>query len=518
MGYLAWIALVPLFIFIVSGKKYLCLNTLLIGTIFFFVQLSWLRHVTHIAWVLLSLYCSVYFLLFAVCVRYVIFKLKWPLTLAAPCLWATLEFVRSFFLSGFPWFFIGHTQYQWLPLIQISDITGVYGISFIIVMVNACLVDLILSCPGLKTLFPIERYRPCLFPGRKLLFIGVVCILPFVTLVAALFYGFSWLKNYVPKDGPKVCLVQGNIPQNIKFESTDDDQINILKKYFDLSKSAKDKSVDLVVWPETMIPGILNIDPDLTGRKIDILSQLTAVQLAQDLGANLLLGGIAITLTGEQQIYYNSAYYYDRLGSLVGRYDKIHLVPFGEFTPLKDYFPFLAGLVPYETGLTHGKNRTLFSLDTATNGRITFGVSICYEDTVPSLMRRFRKDGAEFMLNITNDGWFRNSAELDQHLAIMVFRAVENRISLARAANTGISAFVAPGGNIYDTLVDSQGNYREISGTLTNHVRLANNGLSLYTRYGDWFAILCATASVVILLVAIFNARLFSLDRQEGQP
>ena len=508
MGYLAWIALVPLFIFTVSGKKHLCFNTFLIGTIFFFVQLSWLRHVTYIAWILLSLYCSVYFLLFAVCARYVVLKLKWPLTLAAPCLWAALEFVRSFFLSGFPWFFIGHTQYQWLPVIQIADITGVYGISFIIVMVNAGIADLILSCPGLKNLFATERYRPCLFPNRKLTFTCVVCILPLVTLIATLFYGFYRLKNYVPIDGPTVCLVQGNIPQDIKFESTEEDQMNILKKYFDLSKSAKDKPIDLLVWPETMMPGILNIDPDLTGRKIDILSQHTAVQLPQDLGANLLIGGIALNLAGEQQIYFNSAYYYNRLGSLVGRYDKIHLVPFGEFTPLKDYFPFLAGLVPYEIGLSHGKNRTLFPLDTAANGRITFGVSICYEDTVPSLMRRFRKEGAEFMLNITNDGWFRNSAELDQHLAIMVFRAVENRITLARAANTGISAFVAPNGTIYDMLVDSQGKYREISGTLTNHVRLATKGISIYTRCGDWFGILCAIASGAILLAAIYNLRL----------
>ena len=514
MGYLAWIALVPLFIFIVSGKKYLCFNTLLIGAIFFFVQLSWMRYVTYIAWVLLSLYCSVYFLLFAVCVRYVVLKQKWPLTLTAPCLWAALEFIRSFFLSGFPWFFIGHTQYQWLPVIQISDITGVYGISFIIVMVNAGIADLILSCPGLKNLFAVERYRPCLFPDRKLVFTGVVCVLPVAMLIAALFYGFYRLKNYVPSDGPKVCLVQGNIPQDIKFESTEADQMSILKKYFDLSKSAKDKPIDLLVWPETMMPGILNINPDLTGRKIDILSQLTAVQLAQDLGANLLIGGIALTLNGAQQIYYNSAYHYNRQGSFVGRYDKIHLVPFGEFTPLKDYFPFLAGMVPYEIGLTHGKDRTLFSLDTAANGRITFGVSICYEDTVPSLMRMFRKDGAEFMLNITNDGWFCNSAELDQHLAIMVFRAVENRISLARAANTGISAFVAPNGTIYDMLVDAQGKYREISGTLTNHIRLANQGISIYTRCGDWFGILCAVVSGVILFAAVFNVRLFSMDRQ----
>src|SRR5574337_45811 len=256
-------------------------------------------------------------------------------------------------------------------------------------------------------------------------------------------------------------MVQGNIPQDLKFESTEEDQIQILKKYADLSTSVKNESIDLLVWPETMMPGILNINPELTGRKIDLLSQLTAIQLAQELNTNLLLGGIALTLVGEEQIYFNSAYYYNREGKLLDRYDKIHLVPFGEFTPLKKYFPFLANLVPYEIGLTPGNRRTLFHLDTLRNGSFIFGSSICYEDTVPSLIRKFKKDGADFMLNVTNDGWFRNSAELEQHLAIMVFRAVENRFCMMRAANTGISSFVAPDGTIYDKLLDSKGKYKE---------------------------------------------------------
>ena len=229
---------------------------------------------------------------------------------------------------------------------------------------------------------------------------------------------------------PAICMVQGNIPQDLKFDSTEEDDIQILKKYSDLSMGVKGNLIDLLVWPETMVPGLLNINPELTGRKIDMLSQFTAVQLAQDMNTNLLLGGLALTLVGDEQIYFNSAYYYNREGKLADRYDKIHLVPFGEFTPLKKYFPFLASLVPYEIGLTHSNRRTLFNLDTPTGGSFTFGSSICYEDTVPSLIRKFKKDGAEFMLNITNDGWFRNSAELDQHLAIMVFRAVENRICM----------------------------------------------------------------------------------------
>jgi len=506
LGFLAWIALIPWFMLIVTEERYVYLNALFIGTVFIFIQLSWLRHVTYIAWILLSLYCAAYFLCFAFCSRFIIFRLKLPLVVVAPFTWVALEYIRSFFLSGFPWFFIGHTQYQFLPIIQVSDITGVYGISFTIIMVNAGIADLILYIAAHRnTRNSSSLHR---FPGRKFAFFGLICILPLTLLTVILSYGVSWLSHYKPQEGPTLCMIQGNIPQEVKFESKEEDEIRILKKYTDLSMSVKGKPVDLLVWPETMIPGLLNIDPELTGRKIDVLSQLTPIQLSQDLNTNLLLGGIALTLVGEEQIYFNSAYYYNKEGKLVDRYDKIHLVPFGEFTPLKKYFPFLAKLVPYEIGLSHGQRRALFRLDTSQQGSFVFGSSICYEDTVPSLIRKFKKDGADFMLNITNDGWFRNSAELDQHLAIMVFRAVENRFCMARAANTGISSFVGPDGAIYAKLSDSKGKYREISGTLIDRIKLVEKYNPFYTMCGDWFSILCVTASLIMLIMSIFKGRI----------
>lgn len=506
LGFLAWIALIPWFMLIVTEERYVYLNALFIGTVFIFIQLSWLRHVTYIAWILLSLYCAAYFLCFAFCSRFIIFRLKLPLVVVAPFTWVALEYIRSFFLSGFPWFFIGHTQYQFLPIIQVSDITGVYGVSFIIIMVNAGITDLILYIAARRnTRNSSSLHR---FPGRKFAFFGLICILPLTLLTVILSYGVSWLSHYKPQEGPTLCMIQGNIPQEVKFESKEEDEIRILKKYTDLSMSVKGKPVDLLVWPETMIPGLLNIDPELTGRKIDVLSQLTPIQLSQDLNTNLLLGGIALTLVGDEQIYFNSAYYYNKEGKFVDRYDKIHLVPFGEFTPLKKYFPFLAKLVPYEIGLSHGQRRALFRLDTSQQGSFVFGSSICYEDTVPSLIRKFKKDGADFMLNITNDGWFRNSAELDQHLAIMVFRAVENRFCMARAANTGISSFVGPDGAIYAKLSDSKGKYREISGTLIDRIKLVEKYNPFYTMCGDWFSILCVTASLIMLIMSIFKGRI----------
>ena len=557
-GYLAWIAFIPWFILFVSEERHTYLSALFIGAVFIFIQLSWMRHVTYIAWILLSLYCSAYFLGFVFCSRFIIFRLRLPLVVVVPCIWIALEFIRSFFLSGFPWFFIGHTQYTYLPVIQICDITGVYGVSFIIIMVNAGIVDLmiyaftkrnLLICETEKrrngetsSVLPISdsprlrfsraegdgknlvekgistgQYYKCLFPGQRFIFYGLTCILPFVLLAIILSYGFCWLNHYKPQEGPTLCMVQGNIPQEVKFESNEENEIGILKQYTDLSMSVKGKLIDLLVWPETMMPGLLNIDPELTGRKIDVLSQLTPIQLAQTLNTNLLLGGIALTLVGEEQMYFNSAYYYNKAGKFVDRYDKIHLVPFGEFTPLKKHFPFLASLVPYEIGLTQGHRRTLFRLDTTHHGSFVFGSSICYEDTVPSLIRKFKKDGADFILNITNDGWFRNSAELDQHLAIMVFRAVENRFCMARAANTGISAFVGPDGAIYAKLSDSKGKYREISGTLIDRIKLVEKYNPFYTMCGDWFSILCMAALGIMLFIATFKSWIICHQHTKSQ-
>lgn len=513
-SFLAWVALVPWFIFVIIGHRYVYRCSLLVGAAFFLTELFWLRHITILAWVLLGFYCSVYFLAFAFFMRLILYRLRWSFTVVGPFVWVALEFLRSFVLSGFPWFFIGHTQYKYLPVVQISDIVGVYGISFVIVLVNACIVDLIiynflcncnepvilsglrgrsvkpLSSQTLKLSFA-EQYYKYLCSYRRLTLLNVICIPPVILLSVVLLYGSFWLRGYKYLEGPRICVVQGNIPQSLKFEPTEEDQIQILKKYTDISTNAKGKLIDLLIWPETMVPGLLNIDPELTGRKIDILSQLTAVQLARDLNSNLLLGGIAILIHGEDQIYYNSAYYYNRKGVMVDRYDKIHLVPFGEFTPLKRYFPFLTRLVPYEIGLTHGHTRTLFQLDTLSPGEYTFGASICYEDTVPSLIRKFKRDGADFLVNVTNDGWFHNSAELDQHLAIMVFRAVENRMCVIRAANTGISSFVAPDGTIYGRLTDESGRYKGIDGTLIDNARMIERSNTVYTKYGDWFAIFC---------------------------
>ncbi|MCF6147524.1 MAG: apolipoprotein N-acyltransferase [Candidatus Kuenenia sp.] len=502
IGYFAWFAFVPWFLLIMRGRKYVYLASYFVGALFFFSELSWLRYVTYAAWLLLSLYCALYFLCFAFCIRRIVLKLKLPFVFVAPCVWVSLEYIRSHLFSGFPWFFAGHTQYRYLPVIQICDITGVSGISFLIIMVNAYIAWLIAHCFRNNH---NEKENIALWVGRKQNFIYLSYILPIPLVIGVLLYGAFWLKNYTPYEGPVVCLVQGNISQEVKAESSEEEEVKTLKKYYDLSLRVKGEPIDLVVWPETMVPGILNINPDITGRKIDYLSQLTAVQLAQELKASLLLGGISLFLFEEDQKYFNSVFFYGRNGEFLDRYDKIHLVPFGEFTPLEKYLPFLSKLVPYSVGLSHGEKSTVFHLTTLQNQGFNFGASICYEDTVPSLIRKLKKQGVDFIFNVTNDGWFHDSAELEQHLAIMVFRAVENRTCMARAANTGISAFVGPGGTIYGKLNDAEGRQKEISGTLVNRIKLVKKSDTFYTLFGEWFSIVCLTGTGGMILSSFFK-------------
>ncbi|MGR3319960.1 MAG: apolipoprotein N-acyltransferase [Candidatus Anammoxibacter sp.] len=515
-GYMIWFALAPWLVLLKKNSRPV-LSSLFVGSLFFLINLAWLRHVTYPAWILLSAYSMCYFVLFGLCTSFIVKRCRLPLTIIAPFLWVSLEYVRSFLLTGFPWLFLGHTQYQYLPIIQISDITGLYGISFLVVLVNAGIAE----CVTLPDLHSTSNYKQQRI-SRYLLNIAF----PVVLLIIVTIYGFFCLKRNVPENGNSlnVSVVQGNILQSVKNNPDEIQQIDNLQRYVNLSLLTADEpeKVDLIIWPETMAPGILNIDPTLTGRNIDMVSQLSIQNLAYMLDTCLLIGGTAIEINKNEQTFYNSAFFYDEKGAIVDRYDKIHLVPFGEYTPLRRYFPFLARLVPYEVDLSHGKERVIFERHKTEGqrpkskdkrqktedrrpeiGGYRFGVLICYEDTMPNLVRKFANEGVDFMVNITNDGWFRKSAELDQHLAIMVFRAIENRTTIIRAANTGISAFIDSNGVIYDRLQNDHGEYKEIDGVLTNKVTInKESAKSWYTENGDIFAFFCVFASCVLLFIA----------------
>jgi apolipoprotein N-acyltransferase len=541
-GFFAWVALTPWLV--MTGRtesRRAWLWSLLAGYALFVALLHWLRFVGPEGWVTLALYCALYWPAATLLLR----RLKrrgLPFALTAPVTFAAFEFIRGNFLTGFPFFFLAHTQYRCLPIVQIADITGVYGITFLIALVNGCLADLILECgaqakpceglypsdtePSGRTCEPSQgsRIAECGASGRRRVL--VYCAVAAALVAATLGYGWSRMRALRPEPGPKVALVQGNVPQDLKDTPSLDDAIKILQHHVELSRAAIGKQAALVIWPETIFPAPMNVAYDeafiarLAARSDEDAREYAGyltqcrkelIGAARAVNTYMLVGSTA--LTRDPVCRCNSAYFITPQGRIAGRYDKIHLVIFGEYTPLTDVLPFLRFFRPEVMGpdLTPGKLRQIFDLpvpgdpfDHAQGREAKFGVTICYEDSVADLFSKFVADGADFMVNITNDGWFRNSTELDEHLAVCTFRAVENRVPIARCANTGISALIAPDGGITERIVLPDGRYREVEGTLIGNLALTKLK-SFYTAHGDLFAWACMAGLVGLILAAFFK-------------
>ena len=539
-GFFAWVALTPWLVMTGrGGSRRAWLWSLLAGYALFVALLHWLRFVAPEGWVTLALYCALYWPAATLLLRRVK-RRGLPFALTAPVTFAAFEFIRGNFLTGFPFFFLAHTQYRTLPIVQAADLTGVYGITFLIALVNGCLADLIIECE-VRSAERGAKAEPCEglhqpsqgssnaergATGRRRALVS--CAIAVALVAAALGYGWRRMRALRPEPGPKVALVQGNVPQNLKDTPSLADQIKVLERHVELSRAAIGKQAALLIWSETIFPAPMNVAYDeefiarlaarpeeeareYAGFLTQCRKELIGAARAAD--AYMLVGSTAVTYH-EPVCRCNSAYFLTPQGRIAGRYDKIHLVVFGEYTPLTDVLPFLRFFRPEIMGpdLTPGKLRQLFDLpapgpSTAAQGReAKFGVTICYEDSVADLFRKFVADGAEFMVNISNDGWFRNSTELDEHLAICTFRAVENRVPIARCANTGISALIAPDGRITDRIVLPDGRYREVAGTLIGN--LAMTGLkSFYTAHGDLFAWACMAGLAALILAAFFGEK-----------
>ena len=503
LGAAAWIALVPWLVVVGRAPtRRAAILSAVVGYLLFAAQLYWLWYVTAAGWLVLAFYCALYWPLAAVLLNR-FRKAGLPFILTVPILFAALEFVRANFLTGFPFLLIGHTQYRCLPIIQIADITGVYGITFLLGLVNGLLADLILGR------FKVTR--------NSLLKLG----LTLAAYIVVLSYGVVRLRPETGSDAPtrRLFLVQANVPIDLKHSPSPDDRLNNLERHVRLSMGAKEKEVDLILWAETMLPIWLNLaaDDDIMWRvatdpkKADLARLMDATRKAvkrttRETGAHALFGSETFLLGTNRR--FNSAYFVSPEGKILGRYDKIHRVVFGEYTPLGNIFPFLKKLRPPQMGddLSAGRFRRLFELPCPDGGTHKFGVTICYEDSVAGLFRKSVRDGADFMVNITNDGWFHDSTELDVHLAVCIFRAVENHVTIARCANTGISAVISPTGRILKKLVREDGKYREIEGALLMDMPVAK-WPGFYTRHGDVFAWLCLAGVVVMVAVSIFRKR-----------
>jgi apolipoprotein N-acyltransferase len=425
---------------------------------------------------LLAAYLGLYVGLYAAAFAWMTKRSPAAAALGAPCLWVSLELIRAHFLSGLPWMLLGYSQYQWLPIIQIADITSVYGVSFLIVLVNVALADLFLWAWRRFHLRQLASF-PWTAPA------AAAC-----ALLAALAYGQMALNNAPSPDAPSltVGLVQPSIDQAHKWDQAY--RRETLDRYAALTARAA-QGADLIVWPEAATPFFFEEEP---------LYRVEVAVLAHRSGAPLLFGSPALRRYPNGRPYLlNSAYLLSPDGQIAGRYDKRHLVPFGEYIPLHSSVLFfldklVEGIGDFESGTTP----TVFTPAARPGApQAKISVVICYEVIFPGLVREFVEQGATVMATITNDAWFGVSSAPYQHFAMVVFRSVENRIAFARSANTGISGLIDPSGRIlHATPIFTE---QAVSGRLP-----LRQTLTFYTRYGDVFAYACAIITAFLGIVA----------------
>jgi len=472
----AWFGFVPVFFALNNkSKKEAFLLFFITGLIFWSGVIYWLIHVTLAGVIILIIYLALYFGVFGLIIRPFTKRSTLSTLIFIPSAWVLLEYIRSFLLTGFPWAVLGYSQFKNLPVIQIADITGAWGVSFLLIFVNTAIVEII----WLKKQNLLARLKK-------------VMILAGLFLVLVLSYGFlslSWHTQAVSKQKLKIAVIQGNIPQELKWDPQA--MSFILNKYVKLTEKASKSNPDLIVWPEASSPGLLGED-DWVFDNIYLL--------AKSIKSPLLIG----TVRKDQGAYFNSSIIIDNNGLIVGQYDKLHLVPFGEYIPLKKYLPFLETVVPIGD-INAGKEYALFKIPNQNlKSQNKFAVLICFEDLFPELSCEFVRRKAEFLVNITNDAWYKKSSAPYQHLQASVFRAIENRVPLVRSANTGISAFISSTGNIFSVVRDKNNKDIFVDGFAIEEISIKDKKLSFYTRFPRAFIGICL---LIFLLGLIFKPR-----------
>lgn len=381
----------------------------------------------------------------------------------APFIWIGFEYILTHFLTGFPWGLLGYSQYENLWFLQLASLTGIYGLSFVVVLFQSLFVYSM-----------IHRRRAPFFLGL-------------ILAVLIHIWGWAILKNNLPKeDSFQASVIQGNVASDIRWDQTSDMQIrDLLHQHLNLSLQAINRDSRLIIWPEFSVPLCFScsyyIYPEFKDRLL---------RFAQESGSTLLLGTIETVMDQQLPKYYNTALCLHPDQSM-SQYHKMHLVPFGEYIPYKNIFFFVEKMTRAIGELTPGEEFVLHEFE----GK-KFGSPICYEIIFPNLVRKFAKKGADFLVTITNDGWYGMSSAPFQHFATAVVRAVENRRFILRAATTGVSGIIDPYGRILSrTQMKTQA-------TLTETIAPMDIRTP-YTRFGDFAPLAGLTLGAVFLILAL---------------
>ena len=471
-GLIAWVSFIPLFFAlrkVTSLRQGLVLG-FLTGIVGYIGIIYWITYVVVnygylpiflgvILMLLLSCYLSIYTALFAAGIIFFRGKI---LFLLAPALWVFLEYCKSNLLTGFPWENLGYSQYLNFYLIQFADVSGVLGLSFLIVMVNASLFDML-----------AKRSKKAI----------IAAAVAFLILGSVFIYGVIRV-NQVEKamdnaKGMEVALIQGNIDQSIKWnENFQKEALNI---YENLSLQNPPAEGGLLVWPETALPFNFLDANDLQKQVKDLAVQTKSW---------FIFGAVSYLPKRGYGDFFNSAYILSPDGENKGRYDKVHLVPYGEYVPLRNIVPFVKGLTAGIGDFTAGAGFYPVLLDDR-----KIGILICYEGILPDAARRYKKESAQLLVNITNDAWFGATSAPFQHFSMSLFRAVETRLYLVRAANTGISGIFDPRGKI---IAQTKIFQREALKGNIKFVKIP----TFYAQYGDILVVICFVLIMLYFLVS----------------
>jgi apolipoprotein N-acyltransferase len=386
--------------------------------------------------------------------------------------WVTHEWLRGIVFSGWGWNSLGSALHGQLALIQIAEFTGVPGLSFLVAFTNVILLT------TARRLILELKVRP-IRPHYDL-------TLTMAAIIGVMGFGVHSIR--APRDGTilNVALVQPNIPREEKF--TVEFEAKTFEQFTRLSRPALDSATrpDLLIWPESAMPDVVLGDNT---------SNRFVMEFSKSAGTDLLLG----TLDVDPPNAYNAALLVSDGGARTQLYRKVHLVPFGEYIPGRHTIPLLARVVGDQVpaDFAFGTEFTVFSLS---NDKAKVAPLICFEDTIGDLTRQFVLAGANLLANVTNDGWFLRSAASRQHLANAVFRCVETRLPMVRAANTGVTCFINEFGKITHTLVDETGS-QFTEGVLTGQAKVPRQQLpTFYVRHGELFAQICVGVTSIVLL------------------
>ena len=537
----AWVALVPFFIALAQTTNWKSAFWIgyLTGFLFFAGLLPAIAllypyaniFATMVGYLLLVGYTSLYFAVFAALMKFVRVDSGILFPIACACIWTALEWVRSWLLTGFPWGSIGYSQWNNLLGIQVASVIGVHGISFIIVLFNASIATVL--CKR-------QQWR------REVRTV----VLPLVLMIFCFGYGAFQLQNADPLKNDandtahpdtatlNVALVPGNISQLQKWDVNQFPRI--LQRYINLTYKTSNKNPDLIVWPETAIRSEV-----LTGKWPTYYGRFS--RMLRDTAIPILIGtaneGETDTAIGQSpqgtkerdKPIYNRVLSISPDGKIHADYAKMHLVPFGEYVPLADLLPdFIPDFIQFKP-FAHGKSVNLLPVfivkdkaetvkqtdglfrdakafaikDKTDTQKIEIGASICFESVFPDEFRRPVQKGANVMGIFTNDAWFEGTAFPELHLSMAPFRAVENRIAVFRCANGGFTCVVDAFGRITTPLITPDTTQQ----TLITSVPLRSStehGQTLYTRYGDWFPMLCA-----IICVGWFSSQIVMQRRRQ---